>query len=661
MSLTKPVKVNFGTDEDKDLDKYVYDNLISLKNSYANLHETLVPKWRRLIKGKPKEETRNFPWPNASNVVIQLIGENVDVLKATQLGSIYEILPLFTAGLCGDWEDSEKGDDQRVALEEFLNIMGLSKKELDLYRVESRAAHDIAGLGSVVIKLPWETITEAVVTGLDSDSKPMFEKKDVYDGPRPVKLAYEHWAATPTADTWENAGFKYHKYFLTKVQCEEKVFYGAFEKKAWEDIKNSPTNEDSSTEEEEKLKAQNIDSPQPGKSTDTWTFYECWLVYWYNNQKYRVFYTIHLGIGDDAGQGKRMGAFFNFYPNNEEPFEFARLGYSEDGLIGYGFAEMGEMYQEETSTTHNQRVDSRTLSNTSVVLGGRNVNMDAGISLFPMAVLPFDKDQVEITQLGRTAPESVNEEGMTLSLAKARFGTDTPGSEGMGSGTVDRKGNYNSMGTFSIMQAGNRRININVTDFRYMHLNLGQKFSNMYAAFGIGENRLKYLGKQAEILQKALDNLKQGRIELPIKAATASINKEIEKQTGMLFNQVMQRHYGAIAQILQGIVNPVIPPEIKEFLIGSIGGMSYIMSKLLRAFNYDDISRMQPEREIINKIKQASQQQGASNGQPNIQGATGQTQSNNSGQGVRQDIGQQGTNTPSSQSTGTGVTGQLLQ
>lgn len=654
MPLLKPIKVKFGEDEDKCLDKYVYDNLISLKNSYANLHENLLPKWRRLIKGKPKEETRNFPWPNASNVVVQLIGENVDVLKATQLGSIYEILPLFTAGLAGDWEESEKGDEQRVALEAFLNLMGLSKKELDLYRVESRAAHDNAGLGSVLIKLPWITQTEAIVTGIDTDSKPMFDDKVIYDGPRPEKLAYETWAATPNASTWEEAQFKYHKYTLTKSKCEERVFFGAFDKEAWEKIENSPDYEGISTQEEQKLKEQNIDSPQPNKNTATWTFYECWFKYWYNDRCFSILYTMHIGHGSGNGEGLRMSAFFNFYPKNEEPFEFCRLGYSEDGLIGYGFAEMGEMYQEEISTGHNQRVDNRTLANTSVLLGGRNAKIDGGISLFPMAVLPFDKNDVDIVQLGANYPSSVAEEQLSIALAKARFGTDMGGAEGMGSGTVDKKGNYNSMGTFSIMQAGNRRININVTDFRYMHLNIGQKCSNQYAHFGVGEDRLKYLGKQSQVLQKALDNLKSGRIELPIQAATASINKEIEKQTGMLFTQVMQRHYGAIAQILQGVVNPVIPPEIKQFLIGSIGGMSYVMAKLLRAFGYDDISRMQPENKVLEQIRSAQD-----NGQQNVQGATGQNQQTQSGPG--QATGAQTTSTSAPQAAGASPSGQLLQ
>lgn len=655
MPLLKPVPVKFGGDEDKALDKYVYDNLISLKNSYENLHTNLLPKWRRLVKGKPKEEIRNFPWPNASNVVVQLIGENVDVLKATQLGSIYEILPLFVAGLVGDWDDNEQGDEQRVALESFLNLMGLSKKELDLYRVESRAAHDNAAFGSVLVKLPWVTCTESIITGIDYQTgKSMEDDLVIYDGPRPEKLAYEDWMATPTAATWESAEFKCHRYKLTKSKCEQRVFTGAFDKEAWEKIKDSPDYESISSEEEIKLKEQNIDQPQPSKATATWCFYECWLKYWHGDKLYSILYTMHIGHGSGTGEGLRMSAFFNFYPKNEEPFEFCRLGYSEDGLVGYGFAEMGEMYQEEVSTGHNQRVDNRTLGNTSVLLGGRNARIDAGISLFPMAVLPFDKNDVDIVQLGANYPSSVAEEQLTLALAKARFGTDMGGTEGMGSGTIDKKGNYNSMGTFSIMQAGNRRININVTDFRYMHLNIGQKCVNLYSHFGVGENRLKYLGSQGPILQKALDNIKSGRIELPIQAATASINKEIEKQTGMLFTQVMQRHYGAIAQILQGATNPVIPEPIKEFLIGSIGGMSYVMGKLLRAFGYDDISRMQPERKVLNQIRSQG------NGQSNVQGAAGPGNEGNQS-GVQQVTGGQTTGNTPSQPAGAKAGGQLLQ
>ena len=646
MPLLEPVKADFGTDGNKQLDEFVFSNLTALINSYFSLHNSTVQKWRRLTKGKPKEETRNFPWENAANTIVQLIGENVDVIKAVQLGTIYEILPLWTAGLVGDWPVEARGEEQRSIVERFLDQMGLSKSELDLYRVESKAAHDIASLGSVVIKIPWETKVQQIVTGIDSDGQFQESEEILYDGPRPEKLAYEDWAATPTAQTWEDAKFKYHEYRITKQECEFKVYKGHFDKDAWKKIKGSPDVIGLTSEEEEKIASQNLQSGYQDKELARWRFYECWFEYQYGNKKYSIIYTMHL-------EGKhRMGAFFNFYPKNEEPFEFGRLGFSEDGLLGYGFAEMGEMYQEECSTTHNQRMDNRTLLNTSVLLGGNNPRIDAGISLFPMAVLPFNKDEVEIVSLGAKADSSVPEEQLTIALAKARFGTDMPMAEGAGSGSVGKKGTYSSMGTFSIMQQGARRININITDFRFLHLNLGQKFLKQYAFFGVGDERLKYYGQAAEDLRKAMNAIKEGRLELPIKAATASINKEIEKQTGMLFTQVMQRHYGAIAQILQGVVNPTIPEQIRDFLIGSIGGMAYVMSKLARAFGYDDVSRMQPELKTIQQLQEMKakqeqqekqqQQRGAnSNGQRSVQQNAGGTPQGNGRPGIQENTGPQ--------------------
>lgn len=647
--INDPVKVDFGEDQNKVLDKFVFENLTALINAYSGIHRTKAPKWRRLTKGQPRQDQRDFPWPGASNVVIQLIGENVDVIKAVQLGTIYEILPLWVVGLVGDWKEEERGEEQRTAIQSFMDHVGLTRTELDMYRVESKAAHDIASLGSVLIKLPWTTISEQVVIGSEGGTL-QEEEINIYDGPKPEKLAYEDWGATPTAQTWEDAKFKYHEYRLTKQECEKKVKDGAFDKAAWEEIDDIPDVQGLTEEEQEKLKENNISSFYEQKELARWRFYECWFSYFKDGKTYRIFYTIHLQTK------KKMGCFFNFYPNNEEPFEFGRLGYSDDGLIGYGFAEMGEMYQEEISTGHNQRVDNRTLANTSVLLGGNNPRIDSGISLFPMAVLPFNKDDVDIRQLGSNYPSSVEEEQLTIALAKARFGTDMMSPEGSGSGTVNKKGGYSSMGTFSIMQQGARRINVNITDFRYLHLNLGQKFQRQYAHFGVSNEKLKRFGQQASLIRMALQNIKNGRLELPVKAATASINKEIEKQTGMLFTQVMQRHYGMISQVLQGVVNPVVPPEMKEYLLNSISAMSFIMGKLLRAFGYDDILRLQPELDIVKKLKQ----QGANNGQRPVQGNQGPPTAV-AGRSSNQEItGPSGDNTDASPASSAQASGGIL-
>jgi hypothetical protein len=122
----------------------------------------------------------------------------------------------------------------------------------------------------------------------------------------------------------------------------------------------------------------------------------------------------------------------------------------------------------------------------------------------------------------------------------------------------------------------------------------------------------------------------------------------------------MQRHYGAISQLLQGITNPMIPEESRAFLLGSIKGMSYIMGKLLRAFNYDDVLRMQPELQIIRDIEAKNKQQGANNGQRTISGAQGTSQNSDGRPNIQETEGAQNDNSGSSQPSGTGGSGGIL-
>jgi hypothetical protein len=597
MPVSRPIKVSFGADEDIALHLFVKENLQAMINAYDKFHTEKIPEFRRLYKGQPEQETRDWPWPNASNTVIQLIAENVDTLKARIIGTIYEIMPLWTSSLVGDWPEQEEGGAQRTAFELFMNLMGMEPSELDLYRVESLAANDMIQFGSVLIKQPWETEIEKKVTGpaLENSGTPATTELIKYDGPRPEKIPIEDWGATASAPTWEKAQFKYHKYTLTKQQILEKIHLGLFElsEENKEKLLKSPDRYGASNERQQKEQLQNVEA-QHANILAEWDIYECWFYYWHNDAKWKIIFLYH------KSSDIKCNAIFNFYPDNEEPFEFGRLGYTDDGLLGYGFAEMLKYYQEEVTTGHNQRNDNRTLGNTSVATVGRNNKIDANLGVYPMAVLPISTEEFGLHQLGVAYPSSVQEETLTIELAKARAGVDS-GMSAMGGDVTNKKGQLSAMGTFSVLQSGNRRVNVNITDFRYMHLKLGRKAAKQYAEFGVGD-RLKYFGEQAKYLKKALENIRQGRIDLPIRAANASINKELEKQNDMLLVQVMQRHHATIAQILQGLGNPQMPAELKTFLIGVIAASGELMSRILRNFGHDDISRLQPELNVVKML-----------------------------------------------------------
>jgi hypothetical protein len=150
----------------------------------------------------------------------------------------------------------------------------------------------------------------------------------------------------------------------------------------------------------------------------------------------------------------------------------------------------------------------------------------------------------------------------------------------------------------------------------------------------------------------ALDNVKAGRLILPIRSATASINKELEKQNDMLLTQVMQRHHMGISQILQAVNNPSLPPELKQFMVGWIDSASLLMSRILRNFGHDDISRMLPERKIVEQIEE---QEGASSHGGNSKG----NGAANAGGGSPEDTGKPAVlpaiNAPTSKNSGVAV------
>lgn len=618
MPLETPVKVDFSSQVMEQLKTYVHEHITSYKVQYKDLHENRIPKMRKLYRGVPREENKSFPWPNCSNLVVQVIGQSVDTLRARVLGNIFEISPLVVAHLSGSWKAEEEGEDQREAMEEFLNLMGLEPNELDLYRVYSSGFGETIKFGTAFWKLPWETLIEQEVVSIGHAGA---RETVVYDGPRPEKLRFETYCPDPHVNTLEQSEFDYHIRELNKYQLLERRFKGLYDKAAVDKIIATPDRTGPSQSKQEADADKGITPAQDSINLE-WDIYECWLKFWHDNKKYSIIYTYHYSTKTV------LRAVFNFYPNNMKPIEMARLGYDgEDGLFGYGFCEMLEHYQEEISTTHNQRMDAATLANTSIARVSKSSKLDSIFSLFPNAVFPGEKDEFEVMQMGRQPVESVQYESMALSEANSRAGVE-PAAAGTGGGTQNpRKGIYSAMGTFSVMQEGNRRVNINTADMRYAHIKIARKLALMYAHFGIGD-RIKYMGEKAPLLIKALNNYKSGRMIFPIKAATASVNRELEKQNDMLLTNIMRQHNMGIAQILAQITGPnaqVMPPELKDYLAQTVTSSNYLMSHILRNFGHDDVSRFLPQPDLKKGARGNATGQGAKQGNGTVeQGAANQ-------------------------------------
>jgi len=594
------VNVDFGKDVNEEMERYVEQQLEWLIQSHRELHQNKIPKWRKLYLGEPAEKSRNFPFSNAANTVVQVIGETVDTMTARVMGLIWATHPLWVfQNYAKTNSDAEKraNEERKRTLEDFMDLVGFEPYQLDLQRVEAEVFTDAAKLGTGFAVLTLEDQVEAVVVGYDSANSKRLKATEstIYHGPRVTKPRHEDILADGAAPTLNDAEFVAKRRTLKRRALLERGFTGAYDAKVVDSIMDSPDRSSPTQQTQQELSQQGIASPSYPDSTAEWDVYECYFGWWAGNpkRKFRVIFTYHKKTK------KVLRKVFNFLPDNDLPIKRAKRGYNTDGLYGHGYAELLENYQEELSTTHNQRLDNATVANIRALrVSPRARALDSNMELYPAALLVGEKDEIESIQVGDVYPSTFKNEEMTLGLVARRAGI-SPAVSGAGTGGIMKgKGqNYSAQGTLAVMQENNSVVGYTTSEFRHFHVILGHALVRLYAKFGT-DGKEQMFGLDSKRLTEALDLFERGNMAIPIRAATGSLNREVEKQTGMLMAGLLQRHYTAVGQLLQALGNPMIPPETKDYFIKTILASEMFHKKVVHDFGYEQPDLFVPEAKI---------------------------------------------------------------
>lgn len=621
------VEADLGQDVNAEVDWYVKNQLESLVTSHQDLHKNKLPRWRKAYLGRPSEETRNFPFPNAANTVVQVVGQTVDTMVARVMGLVWATHPLWAfqnfIKASNDQERKNNEDDRKV-LEDFMDLMGFEPSELNLHEVEALWYTEAAKLGTSFVKLSVEDDVEAVVTGYTDSgevSKGFKGKEEtVYAGPRVTNLRHEDLVVDARATDFERADFVAARRTLTRFQLEERGFKGHYDKFAVDKILLSPDRHAPEAIQRMELQDQGIAPTVRPDTTAEWDIWECWFPWWHKGRKYRLIVSYH------KGSNTVMRRVFNFMPNNMLGIKRAKLGYRTTGAYGHGYSELLETYQEEISTIHNQRLDNATVANIRALrVSPRARAIDGNCELYPGALFVAEKDEIEAIQIGDVYGSTFQNEQLTLELVQQRAGV-SPAVAGMGTGSMMKKPQvYSSQGTLAVMQENNSVVGFATSEFRHAHVILGGALVQLYSAFGTHGKEAMF-GLDAERLASALTKYGQQRgLHIPIRAATGSLNREVDKQTGMLMAGLLQRHYTAVAQLLQSIANPMAPPEFKQYAVSVVGASEMFHKKVLKDFGYEQPDLFIPEAAIGQGGQAANQgagqKGGMAPGQPPVGGA----------------------------------------
>lgn len=601
MPKARLVKPDWGMDAMNNTWKHVEENIDFWLSKTKNYRENTLKRYARLYKGTPDSPTKDTPWPNAANNIIQVIATHCDQLLSRVM-SIYMVEPLWTAKILGDLEDDE-GEKQRQILEEFMSEMAMSTTELDFYRIEQAWFSSAIRNGTGIIKLPWQYAVEQQIVFLDgideNASTHKFDEFIKYDGPKPENVPLNKFVNNLQFSKLEDSNLKFEIVTLNRYQLEERKELGIYNSEDIDKILGQPDRQGPDVLQENAQKSSGItQSAGENNQGAEYDIIECWFTYWHNKQKFSLFAQCH------RKSETRLGMWYNYYPKNMCIYEDSKLAYDDDNWLGYGLAEMLEGYQEEISTAHNQRTDAGTLNNSTAFRVNKNSKLRSVLTFYPGIMIPADKDEIERLDTSNAHASDTTQETLTNAYAKERSGVD-PAIGGTGGGIVNpKRGVYSSQGTFAVMQQQNNRTSLRTSDMRSAHVRAGNKFLQMYSHFGIG-SKLGSFGKEAEVLKKSFENIKSGKLGLLIRPTTASINKEVEKQNDVLLAQLAERLYAADAQVIQLLTTQQIPEDLKQYYIEVLRAKNALMHHIFKDFGHDDAARLIPVPTFLKENKDA--------------------------------------------------------
>jgi len=580
--LIEPVKITLTGDGLTTFKAFLKDRLTGVKDGLNELHTNLLPEWRRVYEALPLEPSKMIPFENSSNLVIPIVGIHSDTLKARLLASLVKISPTWVVRAHGDF--AGQSEPLSKALEEFLSALALEPDELDLYRVYNECLDDVIHYGTMFLKSPWENLVSSIATK-GVNGQPQFVTQTDYDGPRPERIAIEDMFLSPTEKTIERASFKAHRRRLEKWEIEDRILRKLYDEKEAKAILSSPDRPGPDRAQAQQQQDSGIKSPYTAYSQE-WDIYECWFWYRFGPHKAKVVATYHLKTDT------LLRAYYSFLP--DDPFVSARLLNRDGSFFGYGLCWLLGAFQEEISLMHNQRRDAQTVANTKVWRVDPFSKLHDGFKIYPSAMLPAKKDEIEPMSHGEPSGINIEEERLALELAERRTGVSPP-QQSYGSGSFSKRGVYSATGTLSMLQEGNNRTDMSVGDVRYFHTKLGRIVARQYAALGINSSKFEQFGQQSENIKTALQNVLNKSMFLPISSPTASINREVEKQSDVMMVGMMTRHYQTVTTMLIQIQQMQVPPNVKDYMVKTMHAMNRLMRTVLKHFDYDDPEAYAPE------------------------------------------------------------------
>lgn len=534
--------------------------------------------------GKAIEEKKVFPFEGASNLVIQVIGTDVDTMFARMMGFLFEPDNLWSS-------QATMPEMEAFAprAEEFLRWA--QHHEMELQGPIGDFLLEVFKLGTGVIKQRYERETKKVFEWRETPQG-TFQQQVLAlmkDAPQLSHVRLFNFYIPPGFRTIQSAPWVAEEIPMTWQRYVNRVKAGIY---LGDDrlVSHQANSRGNNVQRENDRISGYV--PSRGQMLP---LHEFWVDFDIDGDGWdeALVCTYHVPTQTYV----RLD--FNPFFNQDKPYSAAVYMRDENSFYGKGVAEMGIDTQEEVTAMHNQRLDNGTVSNSSMyAVRDDETSVAVDEKVWPGKQFRLsDVNNIKELRLGNPSANaaSIQNEQFTLAYNQRRIGTnDVVYGQQSTESTYATAFSVNQIAQNATKRQGEvlRSIRNALSESGVRVLELYQQFNpggKIYFAVGLKDAPLVSM-----LLQFPLDLIRKG-LRINVTAIDVQQSKDMRIRTNSIIMQQVMQFYQQYLQAAMLASNPQVPPFVQQLSVQMMEGASFLMRKILDDYGEQDVDKLVPD------------------------------------------------------------------
>jgi hypothetical protein len=535
-----------------------------------------------MFEGKPSQEVKTFPWPQASNVVINILSITINAFIARQINSLFQYRPFWTVTAL-----NRKWTDHAIPTQRLLEYA--QRFEMKLIKNIVNYFYDMALYGTGIAKIPW--LLEVKEDKRYNDSGDVIKAMiNMADGPRFIPISiYDFIVPIQYAADIQSTPWIAHRFRLRYPQIKERERLGFYANS--DKIERAfKVKADQITIEKER-----IQYLEHSYTAEEYEIYEIWCDYDFDDDgvEEKCVFTINF----DASTILR--AVLNPFNHRLRPFIATQCFPRPYSIYGLGFGHKLERLQEAITTQANQAIDNATIANTRCITYTAGSGIKPPLKIYPgKAIKVTNPGDIGSFQLGDIYPST----NLIINFLRDVCERETGISDySLGKESSIVKSGATATSTLALIQEGSRLFDFLLKNLRQDMSDVAYQVYSLYSQFKPSGLVFSLLDKDGSLVEETWNATTEEDIrrclQFELTASNIYTNQMLERESWVQLLNMIMGYYNRIFEAAQLIVSPQAPKELRDLVGKMVISGTLIMDRIIDRWGILDKERviLQPE------------------------------------------------------------------